>query len=41
MALACGMRPDHRTMATGIASMNEERMSLCSDMLLVCVEQDF
>jgi transposase len=39
MALACGMVPDHSTIAAFISSMQEEIVSLFRDMLLVCEEQ--
>ena len=40
MALACGMIPDHSTIATCIASMKDEIVSIFRDILLVCAEQD-
>jgi transposase len=39
MALACGMVPDHSTIATFVSSMQEEIVSLFRDILLVCAEQ--
>ena len=39
MALACGMVPDHRTLAAFVSSMQEEIVSLFRDMLLVWAEQ--
>src|SRR5262249_17245021 len=39
MALACGMVPDHSTIAAFISSMKEEIVSLFRDILLVCEEQ--
>src|SRR5262249_25420341 len=39
MALACGMAPDHSTIAAFISSMQEEIVSLFRDILLVCEEQ--
>ena len=39
MALACGMAPDHSTIAAFVSSMKEEIVSLCRDILLVCEEQ--
>jgi transposase len=39
MALACGMLPDHSTIATFISSMKDEIVSLFRDILLVCEEQ--
>jgi transposase len=40
MALACGMVPDHSTIAAFISSMTEEITSIFRDVLLVCVEQE-
>jgi transposase len=40
MALACGMIPDHSTIATFISSMKDEIVSIFRDVLLVCAEQD-
>jgi transposase len=40
MALACGMVPDHSTIAAFISSMKDEILSLFSDILLVCAEQN-
>ena len=40
MALACGMVPDHSTIATFVSSMEEAITALFRDVLLVCVEQD-
>ena len=39
MALACGMAPDHSTIAAFVSSMKEEIVSLFRDILLVCEEQ--
>lgn len=39
MALACGMLPDHSTIAAFVSSMKEEILSLFRDILLVCEEQ--
>jgi transposase len=39
MALACGMVPDHRTIAAFVSSLQEAIVSLCRDILLVCPEQ--
>jgi transposase len=39
MALACGMVPDHSTIAAFVSSMKEEIISLFRDILLVCEEQ--
>src|SRR5262245_5711432 len=39
MALACGMLPDHSTIAAFVSSMHEEIVSLFRDILLVCEEQ--
>ena len=40
MARACGMLPDHSTMAALVSSMKEEITSLCSHILLICAEQN-
>ena len=40
MALACGQRPDHSTIATFVSSMKDEIMPLFRDVLLVCDEMD-
>jgi transposase len=40
MALACGMVPDHSTIATFVSSMKEEIKSIFSDILLICAEQN-
>jgi transposase len=40
MALACGMVPDHRTIAAFISSMKDEIISIFKAILLVCAEQD-
>src|SRR5215510_11239989 len=37
-ALACGLIPDHSTIAAFVSSMHEEIVSLFRDMLLVCEE---
>jgi len=40
MALTCGLRPDHSTIATFVSGTGEERISaLFSQVLLVCAEQ--
>ena len=40
MALACGQRPDHSTIAEFVSGMGEERISsLFSQVLLVCEEE--
>ena len=39
MALACGLAPDHSTIAAFVSSMKEEIVSLFRDILLVCEEQ--
>jgi transposase len=39
MALACGMLPDHSTIAAFVSSMKDEIISLFRDVLLVCEEQ--
>jgi transposase len=38
MALACGQRPDHSTIAAFVSSMKDEIMPLFRDVLLVCEE---
>jgi transposase len=40
MALACGLVPDHSTIAAFVSSMKEEITSLFRNLLLVCAEQD-
>jgi transposase len=40
MALACGMLPDHNTIADFVSSMKEEIKSIFSDILLLCAEQN-
>jgi transposase len=40
MALACGIVPDHSTIATFVSSMKAEISALFRDILLVCAEQD-
>lgn len=41
MALCCGQRPDHSTIAAFVSGMGEERISaLFSQVLLVCQESD-
>jgi transposase len=40
MALACGMLPDHSTIAAFVSSMKEEIKSIFSDILLICAEQN-
>jgi transposase len=39
MALACGLRPDHRTRAAVVASMTAASAAICGDMLLRGAEQ--
>ena len=39
MALACGQRPDHSTIAAFVSSMKEEILPLYRDILLVCEEE--
>jgi hypothetical protein len=41
MSLACGVVPDHRTMAALIASLNEELSAIVRDMLRVGGAQEF
>ena len=38
MALCCGQRPDHSTIAAFVASMQDEILPLFRDVLLVCEE---
>ncbi len=38
MALTCGYRPDHSTIAACVSSMHTEMLSLLCDILLVCEE---
>jgi transposase len=40
MALSCGFRPDHSTIAQFVSSMQKEIESLFSHILLVCAELD-
>jgi transposase len=40
MALACGQRPDHSTIAAFVSSMKDEILPLFRDVLLVCEEED-
>lgn len=40
MALSCGFRPDHSTIAQFVCSMQKEIESLFSNILLVCAELD-
>jgi transposase len=40
MALCCGAKPDHSTIAAFVSSMKEEILPLYRDILLVCVEED-
>jgi transposase len=40
MALACGIVPDHSTIATFVSTMKEEISALFRDILLVCAEQE-
>jgi transposase len=40
MALACGQRPDHSTIAAFVSSMRDEIVPLFRDVLLVCEEMD-
>ena len=39
MALACGAKPDHSTIAAFVSSMNKEILPLFRDILLVCEEE--
>jgi len=39
MALACGQRPDHSTIAAFVSSMKDEILPLFRDVLLVCEEE--
>jgi hypothetical protein len=39
IALACGLVPDHSTIAAFISSLHEQIVSLFRDILLVCEEQ--
>ena len=39
MALTCGQRPDHSTIAAFVTSMKEEILPLFTDVLLVCEEE--
>ena len=40
MALACGQRPDHSTIAAFVSSMKDEILPLFRDVLLVCEEMN-
>jgi len=40
MALSCGYRPDHSTIAQFVSSMQKEIESIFSNILLVCAELD-
>jgi transposase len=40
LALACGQRPDHSTIAAFVSSMKDEIVPLFRDVLLVCEELD-
>jgi len=40
MALSCGQRPDHSTIAAFVSSMRDEIVSLFRDVLLVCEEMN-
>ena len=40
MALSCGQRPDHSTIAAFVSSMKDEILPLFRDVLLVCEEMD-
>jgi transposase len=40
IALACGQRPDHSTVAAFVSSMKDEILPLFRDVLLVCEEVD-
>jgi transposase len=40
MALACGQKPDHSTIAAFVSSMDKEIEPLFTKMLLVCEEED-
>ena len=39
MAIACGQRPDHSTIAAFVSSMKDQILPLFRDILLVCEEQ--
>jgi transposase len=39
MALSCGQRPDHSTIAAFVTSMKDEILPLFADVLLVCEEE--
>jgi len=39
MALACGAKPDHSTIAAFVSSMNKEILPLFRDILLVCEQE--
>ena len=39
MALSCGQRPDHSTIAAFVTSMKDEILPLFTDVLLVCEEE--
>ena len=40
MALSCGQKPDHSTIAAFVSSMSDEILPLSRDILLVCEEED-
>lgn len=40
MALSCGQKPDHSTIAAFVSSMKDEILPLYRDILLVCEEED-
>jgi transposase len=40
MALSCGQRPDHSTIAAFVSSMKDEIVPLFGDVLLVCEEMN-
>ena len=40
MALSCGQKPDHSTIAAFVSSMKDEILPLFRDILLVCEEED-
>jgi hypothetical protein len=40
MALSCGQRPDHSTIAAFVSSIDKEIESLFTKVLLICEEED-
>jgi transposase len=40
MALACGLRPDHSTLAAFVSSLGKEIESIFTKVLLICEEED-